>query len=305
MLRRLEVDKEDSKMERKIRFIINPAAGKGSGKNLLSIIHQMMEEEKVEYDIKISGHQGHITALAREAVVLQYTDIVVAGGDGTIIEAVNGMIGSPLRLGIFPYGTGNDFARSIGLPDRPEDQMKRILEMKTKSCDIGLVNGQAFLNSVGIGIDSEVVKTTAQVKGFLPGSMAYGVSTIKAIISYKPKSVRLKIDGAELSRSVMLVAVGNGQYIGGGMKITPGASLDSEDFEICVVRDVSTFRFLKLFPHVFKGTHISIPEVEMFKGHTIEIHCEDHALPVNADGTLVGVTPARIELHKWKIYVLC
>lgn len=292
-------------MERKIRFIINPAAGKGSSKHLLSLISRVMEEKQIVYDIRVSGHQGHITALTREAVVSKYTDVVVAGGDGTIIEAVNGMIGSPLRLGIFPYGTGNDFARSIGLPDEAEEQMLRILEMKTKACDIGLVNGQAFLNSVGVGIDSEVVKTTAQVKTIMPGSMAYGFSTIKAILSYKPKSVRLKIDGAELSRSVMLIAIGNGRYIGGGMKITPGASIDSEDFEICVVRDVNTLRFLKLFPRVFKGTHISVPEVEIFKGRSVEIYSEGEALPINADGTVVSSTPARVELHRWKINVMC
>ncbi len=289
---------------RKIRFIINPVAGDGSSKLLLSKIKEKMSSQSAVIDFKISSHKGHITELAEEAVHEKFTDLIVAGGDGTIIEAVNGILGAPIRLGILPSGTGNDYARSVGISSDFDEAMENILETDIVLSDIGLVNGEAFLNSVGVGIDSDVVETTQKIKNMFPGSMAYALSTVKSILTYRAKHVRIHLDDVVLERKVMLIAIGNGKYIGGGMKITPNAKVDSGDFEICIVRDISKPRFLKLFPSVFKGDHVGIAEVEMFQAKSIQIESLDKPLSVNADGSIVGSTPAKVSMNHYKMQIL-
>lgn len=289
---------------RRILFIVNPAAGSGKAKNILPLIHKICEENEIEYSLKVSKRKNEITQVVqKELSKLKYTDLVAVGGDGTIIEAINGALDFDINFGLIPMGTGNDLARSLNIPEEPEKAMERIFQGQIESVDLGEVNGTIFVNSAGVGIDGDIIHTTGKVKNFLSGSAAYLLSTVKSIITFKPFQVEMIMDGVKLSRDAYLIAIGNGKYFGGGMKITPDAELSSGEFQVCLVRKLPRLRFLKVFPSVYKGKHKNAPEVEMFLCKHISIQSSDRKLHVSADGNLVCKTPVTIEISKHKLKV--
>ncbi|MCH4891241.1 diacylglycerol kinase family lipid kinase [Acidaminobacter sp. JC074] len=280
---------------RKIKFIINPAAGHGESKETLNLIHNRFQKEQIAYSISISGYEGHIEKIAKEAVQEGYTDVVAVGGDGTVLEAFNGIFNSETNLGIIPAGTGNDFVRMIDIGNNFEKALEKVIEGQVKKVDIGLVNDTHFLNVVAMGIDGDIVNLTEKVKKFLKGSTAYIYSTFSSLLKYKCKNVLINIDGLELKREVYLVAVGNGKYFGGGMMITPGAEIDSENFELVIINKMSKSKFAVLFRKVFSGNHVHEDVVEVLYGKKITIQSEEGLL-INADGNIIGDSFANIQI---------
>ena len=289
---------------RKIKFIINPAAGNGEAKNTINLIHSKLEDTGLEYSISISGFVGDVERISVEAVENGYTDIVAVGGDGTVLEAFNGLFNKDVNLGLIPAGTGNDFVKMININKNFEEAIDKIIEGNTKIIDIGVVNDTHFLNVVGMGIDGEIVKKTEQVKKIIKGSPAYIYSTFSTLINYKCKNVRIEIDGEIYNRKVYLVAVGNGKYFGGGMMVTPGAELDSENFEIVIINEMTRSKFAILFRKVFSGNHVHEDPVEVFYGKNVKIISED-PLMVNADGNIIGESIANIHILPKAQKVIC
>lgn len=280
---------------RKIKFIINPAAGHGESKNTLDLIHDRMESEKIPYSISISGYEGHIEKLAKEAVEKGYTDVIAVGGDGTVLETFNGIFNKNINLGVIPAGTGNDFVKMLKVDKNFKTALDKIIEGRTKNIDIGLVNDTHFLNVVGMGIDGDIVKQTEQAKKMLKGSAAYIYSTFSSLLKYKCKNVKITIDDEVFYRKIYLVAIGNGKYFGGGMMITPGAEIDSENFEIVIINAMPKHKFAILFRKVFSGEHVHEKVVEVLYGKKITIE-SDEPLLINADGNIVGESKANIRI---------
>lgn len=289
---------------RKVLIIINPAAGKGQSKNYIATIKARFESADIDYQIKISNRVGNVTELALNGVKEGFNEIVAVGGDGTVIEALNGIVGTDTILGIIPAGTGNDFVRSIGIERDFISALNVVIEGKYELIDIGEVNDRFFLNVVSFGIDSDVVKTMEKIKNVVTGPAAYYVSSIKAISTYKAVKMSITIDGEEYIRKAYLVAIGNGKYFGGGMKITPDANVNSGDFEICIINNISRIGLMRLLTKANTGNHISENGVEVFKGKEITIRAIADHLAVNADGNLIGPAPAKISVFKNKLRVL-
>lgn len=280
---------------RKIKFIVNPAAGHGESKETLNLIHDAMESVGIPYSISISGYEGHIEKIAKEASEKEYTDVIAVGGDGTVLETFNGIFNKNVNLGIIPAGTGNDFVKMINVGKNYEEAIAKIIAGNTKKIDIGLVNNTHFLNVVGMGIDGDIVQETQKAKKLLKGSAAYIYSTFSTLLKYKCKKVKIIIDGVEYNRKVYLVAVGNGKYFGGGMMITPGAQIDSENFEIVIINAMPKHKFAVLFRKVFTGEHVHEKVVEVLYGKKIIIESESPLL-INADGNIIGQSKANIQI---------
>ncbi len=291
---------------RKLLFIINPVAGHGKGTELIKIINDYMSKQILEYDIKISNKVGNVTEIAQWGCENHYTDIISVGGDGTLVEAVNGInIEKAVTLALIPGGTGNDFARVLNMPKDIERALDTIIVGKTKDVDLCTVNGQRFINVCCMGIDGEIILDTDRIKSKIRGSSAYLLSTLKALSTYKAKKVIITIDGLELKREIILVAVGNGKYIGGGMMVTPDAEIDDGFLELCVVNKLSKPKLLMLFPSIFKGTHVNIkPTVEMYRGKSIKVIALEDRLLINADGNIIGTTPTEININGNKIKMI-
>jgi len=288
----------------KYLVILNPVAGNGEAKMILPILKKALDGSGINYEVVFSNKKGNITELAKNAVDSGFTDIIAVGGDGTVLEAFNGMLFSKARLGIIPAGTGNDFARTLMIPRKTEEAIELIVNGHTKVIDVGKVNDSYFLNVVGVGIDGEIVKSTEKIKTKIAGPAAYVMGTFKTLVSYKCKDVKISIDDETIMRNLFLVAIGNGKFYGGGMKITPGAEIDDGKLEICIVNKLSKLRFTKLFSSVFSGNHKKYKEVEIFEGKKIIIDSNEK-LPINADGNIIGLTPCCIEIIPKALEVYC
>lgn len=291
---------------RKILFIVNPVAGHGNGKNLIRVINEYMTKANVEYSIKISNKIGNVTELARWGCEQGYSDIIAVGGDGSLVEAVNGMyLDRSVTLGILPAGTGNDFARVLNFSKDYDACLEAILIGETKNVDVCEVNGERFINVCCCGIDGEIIMDTDRIKRKIRGSSAYLLSTLKALATYQAKKVIIKIDEESYHRDAILVAVGNGKFIGGGMMVTPEAEIDDGLLDVCIVNKLSKPKLIALFPSIFKGEHIHIkPTVEYIKGKNIQIETLEDRLLINADGNIIGTTPAHIKMSGNKLKMI-
>jgi diacylglycerol kinase (ATP) len=196
---------------------------------------------------------------------------------------------------VIPAGTGNDFARHIGLnPKDPLAAARLLADPTFKKIDVVKVRHaegeRYFVNVGGTGFDSEVNAHANGVK-FLKGTPKYIYSTFVTLARFKPGMFTIKVDGRERQFSGMLVAVGNGVSYGGGMKVTPDAESDDGELDLCVLGAVSKPTFVRTFPKVFSGRHVQHPSVQMMRGKEIEISA-DRSFDVYGDGERLGPLPA-------------
>lgn len=288
---------------KKYLFVINPVAGKGKTLGVIPLIKESFNKDKINYDIKITKRRGQGEEIAKKAAKNGYTHIIAVGGDGTVYEVLNGIKGYDVSLGIIPLGTGNDFVRSIKMPNEASEAIEIIKKGKTKKIDVGKINDRFFLNVSSIGIDAEIVKETEKIKKYFSGTAAYVAGIFATLAKYRSKKVDILVDGKNYSRNVELIAIGNGKYYGGGMKINPDAEIEDGLLDICLVNKMNKLKFIALFLTVFKGKHTKIKEVEIFRGRDINI-MSNEPLVLNADGDIIGTTPANISIEKSSINVI-
>ncbi|WP_432662087.1 diacylglycerol kinase family lipid kinase [Wukongibacter baidiensis] len=288
---------------KKYLFIVNPVAGKGRTLELIPKIKESFDREKIDYEISITEKKGEAEKLAEEGIQRGFNYIISVGGDGTTYEVVNGIRDKKVILGILPAGTGNDFARMIKMPRDYDEMLETIMYARTKRIDVGKVNDRYFLNCSSVGIDAEIVRETEGIKKYISGTSAYLLGVLKTLIGYKSKEIEVQIDESVIKRNIELIAVGNGKYYGGGMKINPKADLEDGVLDICLVNKMSKAKFASLFLTVFKGNHVKIKEVETFSGKEIKIY-GDESLLLNVDGDIIGTIPAEIKVEKAALDVI-
>jgi len=286
-----------------ICFIVNPKAGKGKGKKIASLIHFFMKKYDTPYEVRFTTQKKEGEPLAKRAVEDGFEKIVAVGGDGTIYEVLNGIIGKSVSLGIIPSGTGNDFARCLGIGLNVEEALDIVVYGQEKSVDCGRANERYFINVAGIGFDTETLKEVERLKKYLSGKWAYIAGVLKTLLTYKFKKTEIIIDGQVIHSEVLLIAIANGSSYGGGMKIAPDAINDDGLFDVCVIHRISKLKILKVFPTIFSGKHIHIKEVNMYKAKKISINSQ-LPTPVNLDGDIVGYTPLLLEIIPNAIKVL-
>lgn len=269
----------------KLLFIINPIAGGGRAKNLIPLIQEKMKDNNIDYEIIHTTEPEEATDIVEKS---ESTIVIAVGGDGTVNEVAKGLIkrGSGV-LGIIPGGTGNDMCKSLGLSMDPTHALETVIKGKTKEMDIGLANGKCFLNISSVGFDAEVVRNTDKIKIKIPGKTAYILGVLITLIKYRKKKTDIEIDGEKFNKNMLLLAVGNGQYYGGGMRILPDAKIDDGYLHLCLVKDISNLKSLFLFPSIFKGDHLKYTKyVEVYKARNILFKTKGDFY-LNIDGDLI------------------
>lgn len=290
----------------KILFIINPVAGGGKAEALIPLVKETMDKYKKEYDIKLTTKPKEAIEIAEESVET-YEITVAVGGDGTVNEVARGLINKGKgTLGIVPGGTGNDMAKSLGISIDPVDALETLCKGLKKDIDIGHVNSSNFLNIASVGFDAEVVINNVNLKKVIKSGISYAISVFYTLLSFKRKKVRITIDNNIIEEKIILLAVGNGKYYGGGMKILPMAKLDDEYLDICIVSNVSKLKLLFLFPTIFKGNHIKYKKyVKMYKGKTIKVETKDK-IYLNIDGEIASeIEEIVFSIENNKLNVVC
>lgn len=285
------------------KVIVNPVAGARSTRRKWPIINRLLERIGLTFDFNYTEGVGHAIELAQAAASDGYSYLVAVGGDGTVNEVANGILlsrnAAATVLGVVSTGTGSDFARSAGLARDYTTACNNLTSSKRLTIDVGVVEYQSggkrherfFVNAAGVGFDAAVVKETERLPKFFGGTIPYVAGMLRTLVSYRNKNIVLKVGDEEERKRVLNVAVANGNYCGGGMRIAPDAELDDKLLDVVVFGDMSKFEILKEFPTIYKGTHINHPKVSVKKAANVSIESAKPML-VYADGELLGECPA-------------
>jgi diacylglycerol kinase (ATP) len=230
--------------------------------------------------------------------------VIIGGGDGSIRSVVSRVLHHDLTLGIVPLGTGNDFARSLGIPLEIGAACGVIARGRTLEADVGLVNGRPFLNAVSVGVSAECARRLDADHKRRFGVLAYPLAAIEAGSHARPLEVKLTVDGERLEATVLQLVVGNSRYQGGGRLIDPDATPLDHTLHLYAVRGESTgparwvsnvWRLGRVGWLTRSGRHAQYPHVLLRRGCEISLETACPA-PLDLDGELVGSTPARFSV---------
>lgn len=275
-------------------IILNPSAGWGRAARHAAEVEGILRGAGFPFEVAATSRPGEATELARDAAAAGRDLVVAAGGDGTAHEVANGLVGSGTVMGLLPLGSGNDLARTLGVPRDLPGACRLLARGAARAIDVGSVEGEVFVNGIGIGLDG-VVLEKIRARRWLPGSAVYLEGIIRALWSYRPLAVEIRYDGARLALAVTLVAVANGPYVGGGIPIAPGAGIDDGLFDLCIVGASSRFEVIRRLGKAYRGAHTRLPQVTMARAAAVTVEME-RAAPLQMDGELFLPKTARVEV---------
>jgi diacylglycerol kinase (ATP) len=293
---------------RKATLISNPKTGRYASRRLRPIdeLASSLESLGIAVDVKLTTGPGEATQFAARAARNGSSDIIVAGGDGTINEVIQGLAGTKARLAIIPRGTGNVLARELGLPLDDAQAIAVAAKGKSRKIYLGLAidettnESRHFVLMAGIGLDASVVRRVQPSLKKRIGRGAFWVSGLSHLATWDPRQFKLEIDGVEYNAT--FAAVGNAPRYGGDLAITPGARLDQREFEVCIIQTTSRLRYLHLLSHAMRnGMPRDNPEVQFVKAATVKAHGD---APVQVDGELIGHLPMRFEIAPHSLEVV-
>jgi YegS/Rv2252/BmrU family lipid kinase len=285
-------------------LIANPSAGRGRVDPALPQVERVLKDNELEYRIVRTTHPGHATEAARDAISRGERFLVAAGGDGTVHEVVNGMLddGRPLApdavLGVVAAGSGCDFVRSFGLPDDAVRAAGHLAGDEVRAIDVGTVTftGQGrtsyFVNIAEAGLGGAVVARAAGLKGvgrFLGGAR-YAAGFWLTLPGFRPAATRLDADGHAYAWRTYNVVVANCRFYGGGMQISPNSDPCDCLLDVLVMTGPKSDSFTTL-PKVYKGAHLPHRNIAELRARRLHVEA-DVPFPVEADGELLGTTPA-------------
>jgi diacylglycerol kinase (ATP) len=285
----------------KLLLIFNAFAQSGRSKNLLKAILKAFTEYAIEFELAHTAGPGHATELAKGASRPEFDGVVSIGGDGTCFEVLNGLFGPDHRgrlpLGIVPMGTGNAFAREFELyPANWQEAVQRIASGNVRSVDVGHVSCLQdefyFLNIIGMGFVTDAGLAARKFKQF--GTAAYTLGTLKEIFRLKSFPLSLLHDGVQIEEESTFIEISNSRYTGTNFLIAPSARIDDGLLDITLLRKISRFRLLRLFPTIFSGRHVNFEEVMCKRAGEIQINSPEGKL-LTVDGEFRGETPAEIK----------
>lgn len=292
-------------------FIINPVAGKGTEAELtINKIHDGCEVSGVSYDIYRSTCKGDVTNYVRQRIALKPRDDIyrfyACGGDGTLMEVVNGAVNEQLHapipgihIGCVPIGTGNDFVRNFEHREFFLDITKQLLG-EPIVVDCFAVNDHYGINMFNVGFDCEVAYKVVQLKKkfFIPKNFAYIAGIAITIIKNLGCQINVtRSDGSEITRDFELCAVANGGYCGGGFYTAPYRKLDDGLLDISLINKISRIKLLNLIGSYKKGTHLETKQVKKIVAYTQEKFIKfrfNDKTPVSIDGEIEIVSEALI-----------
>lgn len=287
------------------RVLVNPAAGRGAGGRALPELERLAGEASV--DVVVSRDPVDLEVQAARSVEQGVGRLLVAGGDGALHHAVQALAGSRTALGVLPVGSGNDLAATLGVSRRLAEAFRQALTGPVRALDLGRVRrlekgggeaaaGRYFAGVAGVGFDSEVARTILETQegpsGFgrlFRGSALYVYGVVRTLGSFRPPRLILEHAGGRWEGEVILVAFGNTHRFGGGMRIAPHAVPDDGLLDVVLVRRVPKATLLRVFPRVYRGTHLGHPAVETFRAREVVVAL-DRGMTVYGDGEpMVGV----------------
>lgn len=270
-------------------LVVNPTSGKRRGEAIAAQAAERL------------GHAGHVTTRIqgedapaardqlKQAIDSGLDGVIVVGGDGALHGVLDHVADTDLAFGLIPAGTGNDTARSLGIPVKDVDAaVELIVAGHVRTVDLARTDEAYVATVIASGFDSKV-NERANAMTWPRGNMRYNIAILAELRKFEPLPFTLTLDGRTIEREAMLVAVGNGPSFGGGLRICEGASMDDGLLDVVVINPVSKAKLIRVFPKLYKGTHITMPE---FERHLVrEVTLSSPGIVAYGDGERLGPLP--------------
>jgi diacylglycerol kinase (ATP) len=275
---------------------INPHSGNGRGASVAASVISYRAKHQVEYRSLAAPSAAELSRLlANEVASGRIQGVIAVGGDGLAHLVMQVCVPSHIPFAVVPAGTGNDFVRTLGWSlDEVEPLLHRVINSEPKPIDLGNVDSEWFGAILSTGFDS-VVNERANKLSWPKGPQRYNLAIALELASFKPIEYEITCDGKSFITKAMLVAIGNGKSYGGGMNVCPQAQMHDGLFDIVILEPVSKLEFIKVFPTVYSGAHISHPKVKTLRAQKVTITADAIAY---ADGERIGPAPISAECVK-------
>ena len=300
---------------KRIVVAINPSASFGKGRNVGPAVITSLRGMGHVVEPLVEDDYFSVMESGRKAVATKPDAFVVVGGDGMVNLGANLVAGTKVPLGIVPSGTGNDMARGLGIPfDNTEEAIRILadaLERSPKAIDAGRVThahretGEQkqtwFACLVSAGFDA-IVNERANTWTYPKGPSRYNLALIYELARMKPITYNLTLDGVKSTFQASLITVANNRSLGGGMLVTPNAKVDDGLLDVLIVQKLSRLSFLRVFPRVYKGEHVTDPRVSITHAKHVIVEAAD--ISATADGETLGPLPVEIQIVPGALRVL-
>jgi YegS/Rv2252/BmrU family lipid kinase len=292
-------------------LVVNPKSGGGNTGRTFEAIKSTIERALGSCDVAMTSHGGHGISLARDAANSGAELVIAVGGDGTIHEVVNGLMlaDKKAELGIIGQGTGGDFRKALGLEHRLDRYIDAIASGKKRRLDVGKFSGGGkdahyFVNILSVGMGGLVDKYVATAPRVLGGKAAYFGASLKALLTAQLGTVRCTVtnDGKTEEHTIRsyMIAICNGCYFGGGMKVAPMAEIDDNAFELIALGATSKVGFALTSGSIYSGDHIRQPGTVHLRGQKFHLELVNRSAEnvylLDVDGEPMGSLPLEVEL---------
>ncbi len=290
-------------------FLVNQNAANGRALKVWMKIKPILDERQVRYHIHVARDVDDAFNFI-QTLPPHVSTLVLVGGDGTVQRVLGEAQRRNLHLGLIPAGSGNDLARAMGIPLDPRRALEHLLRGTACSMDVIDCNQQLYATAIGVGLDGTIAYTVNHswykkwLNRFGLGRAAYVIALFQVLCHFKPRSVDVYLDqSCEHLTGVWLISVHNCPSYGGGMKLCPQADFQDGRLNVCVVQHLNRLQLIRMFPKVYRGTHVGHPAIRMFAATKVRIDAAD-AMLAHGDGELVGSTPIVVEIKPAATYIV-
>lgn len=255
--------------KQRILFIVNPISGFGHKGQVGKGIEAQLDHTRFSYEILYTEEKGHAVVLARKAAKEGVSIVAAVGGDGTVNEVGQGLVGTGCALAIIPSGSGNGLARHLRVPLNLPGAMKVINRAKRMRIDTVTLNGSLFLNMAGIGFDAHVARKFE--RSGRRGFFSYLRIVISSYRSYKPKKYSITVDGTRIRRKALMISFANSSQFGNKTTIAPHASVNDGYVEVCIMKKLPFWKVILMSPLVFLGKTDKMPSLEIVRAREVTV----------------------------------
>ncbi len=289
-----------------VLIVYNPAAGQSPDlTSMLDRVANLWRDRGWRVEIAATTAPGDATRRAQQAAEAGYQAVFAAGGDGTVNEVMNGLVGTSTALGVLPLGTVNIWAREMGLSMDMLKAAGSLLKSKIMRIDVGMAGNRHFLLMAGIGFDAAVTATVNTQEKKRLGAIAYIKQAVQIAWNFRGTRPKLKIDGKRVRGKILMVTIGNSQLYGGVVKFTAHATIDDGLLDICVIKGEGMLSAPRRLISIFARHYNRDPQVQYYRGRSIEI-CgrRGKQLPIQVDGDYLGQTPMTFQIVPHSLSIL-
>ncbi|HKJ44892.1 MAG TPA: diacylglycerol kinase family protein [Balneolales bacterium] len=279
---------------RRFCFIFNPSADRWRSSRHIKMIENFVNEQNNGSKLWIAEKPGDLRRMAADAAV-SFDVVVACGGDGTIREIITGVGSTKTILGVVPTGSGNDFVKSLGIPKNVENALTLLGKGKTKDIDIGCINNEPFINTIGIGFDG-LTNYYASKCNWLKGELVYVWAALKAMFRYRSPYFEIQIDDNRIEKKLLMVTVANGKVEGGTFWIAPDAQIDDGLLDVAVVDNIKRWMLPYYLLKIRQPHYSKLKPLMRFMAKKITVDVS-RPIIVHADGEVVGKKISHLDIH--------